>query len=135
MWGDRYVLGFAPALRFLPSEILRRLYENPSGETINRGLPCGYTDTHKYNIHTLKIPQSMSGRPRWISEILETTHNDLNVSVLKLLKHYRKRNSISFFVFCFFVLFLDTQQNASISRPVEKGTRQKPCNSCPVAKS
>ena len=40
--GDRYVLGFAPALRFLLSQILCRLYKSPSDETINRGPPCVY---------------------------------------------------------------------------------------------
>ena len=40
--GDRYVLGFAPALIFLRSQILCRLYESPSGETINRGPPYVY---------------------------------------------------------------------------------------------
>ena len=34
--GDRYVLGFAPALTFLRSHILCRLYKSPSDETINR---------------------------------------------------------------------------------------------------
>ena len=36
--GDRYVLGFAPALRFLRSQIMYRLCKSPSDETINRGI-------------------------------------------------------------------------------------------------
>ena len=40
--GDRYVLGFAPAPKFLRSQILCRLYKRPSDETINRGPPCVY---------------------------------------------------------------------------------------------
>ena len=35
--GGRYVLGFAPALRFLRSPILCRLYKNHSDETTSRG--------------------------------------------------------------------------------------------------
>ena len=40
VWDNRYVLGFAPALRFLQSQIMRRLYKSPSEETITRGAPC-----------------------------------------------------------------------------------------------
>ena len=40
--GDRYVLGFAPALGFLRSQILCRLYKSPSDETINRGPSRAY---------------------------------------------------------------------------------------------
>ena len=39
---DYLWLGFAPALRFLRSQILCRLYKSPSDETINRGPPCVY---------------------------------------------------------------------------------------------
>ena len=38
--GDRYVLGFAPTLRFIRSQILYRLYESPSNETGNRTSVC-----------------------------------------------------------------------------------------------
>ena len=37
--GDRYVLGFASALRFLLSQILYRLCKSPSDESRNRGPP------------------------------------------------------------------------------------------------
>ena len=56
---DRYVLGFAPALRFLRSQILCRLYKSPSGETINRGPPVCIR-MQKDHIRTLKILWSMS---------------------------------------------------------------------------
>ena len=39
---DRYVIGFAPALTFLRSQILCRLYKSPSDETVNRGPPYVY---------------------------------------------------------------------------------------------
>ena len=42
MDGDRYVLGFAPALRFLRSQILCRLHKSPSDETVNRDPPSVY---------------------------------------------------------------------------------------------
>ena len=40
---DRYVLGFAPILRFLRSQFTCRFYKSPSDETVNRGPPCVYT--------------------------------------------------------------------------------------------
>ena len=47
------LLGFVPALRFLWSQILCRLYRSPSDETINWGLPCAYNACKKitYNIY------------------------------------------------------------------------------------
>ena len=39
---DCYVLGFAPAWRFFQSQVLWRLYDSPSGETINQGPLCVY---------------------------------------------------------------------------------------------
>ena len=50
MDGYRYVLGFAPALRFLRSQILCRLYESPSEEIINRG-PRVYTCAKRSHTH------------------------------------------------------------------------------------
>ena len=41
--GDFYMLDFAPALRFLRSQILYRLHKSPSDEAINRGPPCACT--------------------------------------------------------------------------------------------
>ena len=43
--GDRYVLGFAPTLIFLLSQILRRLYESPWDESVknNKEVPCVQT--------------------------------------------------------------------------------------------
>ena len=38
--GDRYVLGFPPALYFPRRQILCRLYKCPSDETINLIAPC-----------------------------------------------------------------------------------------------
>ena len=38
--GGSYVLGFAPFLRFLRSQILCRLYKYAWDETTNRGPPC-----------------------------------------------------------------------------------------------
>ena len=43
--GDCNLLGFVPALRFLRSQILCKLYKSPSDETINGGPPCVYTCT------------------------------------------------------------------------------------------
>ena len=52
--GDRYVLGFAPALRFLRSQILCRLYKIPPGETIKQGLmypqPCASYGVTQYSL-------------------------------------------------------------------------------------
>ena len=50
MDGDRYVLGFAPALRFLQSQTLCRLYNSPSNE---RSTLC--ICMQKDDIRTLKI--------------------------------------------------------------------------------
>ena len=50
MNGDRYVLGFAPALRFLRSQILCRLYKSPLGERC----PV-YIRMQKHHIGTLKV--------------------------------------------------------------------------------
>ena len=51
--GDRYVLGFAPALRFLWSQIL---YKSPSDETINRAPPCVYK-CKKDHIRAMKMSE------------------------------------------------------------------------------
>ena len=50
--GDHYVLGFAPALRFLQSQILCWLYNSASDETINWGPACVYTRMQKYHINS-----------------------------------------------------------------------------------
>ena len=57
--GDRYVLGFVPALRFLRSQILCRLHKSPMDETINQGPPMCIC-MQKDHISMLKILQSMS---------------------------------------------------------------------------
>ena len=44
MWiGDRCVLGFAPAPRFLRSQILCRLYEKVFRMELQTEVPCVYT--------------------------------------------------------------------------------------------
>ena len=44
MWiGDRYVLGSAPAPRFLRSQILCRLYEKVLRMELQTEVPCVYT--------------------------------------------------------------------------------------------
>ena len=50
-------------LEISPESNLVQIPQEPlqQDETINRGLPCADTDTHKYDIHTLKTPQSLSG--------------------------------------------------------------------------
>ena len=53
--GDRYVLGFSPDLRFLRSQILCRLYNSPSDETINRVPPRAYAGQ--------ELCESRGGRP------------------------------------------------------------------------
>ena len=40
--GDRYVLGFAPAPRFIRSQSLCRLDKSPSDETVDRGPTCAH---------------------------------------------------------------------------------------------
>ena len=40
--GGHYMLGFVPALRFLQSQILCRLYKSPLDETINQSPSCVY---------------------------------------------------------------------------------------------
>ena len=59
-------LGFVPALRFLLSQILCRLYKSPSDETINRGTPCVYTC--KTKPHTHVEDPVVRIRVRWIME-------------------------------------------------------------------
>ena len=59
--GDRYVvLGFAPALRFLWSQIMCRLYKGPTDEIINLGPPPVCRHRQKDHIGTLKIMWSVS---------------------------------------------------------------------------
>ena len=60
--GDRYVLVFAPALRFLRSQILCRLHKSPSDETVSRVPPPPLPPPspvsirmQKDHIHMLKI--------------------------------------------------------------------------------
>ena len=65
--GDHYVLVFVPALRFLQSQILCRLYESPSDETINRGPPvCIHMQTDPV-VHV---------KVRWIMELKHQNDQD-----------------------------------------------------------
>ena len=59
---DRYVLGFAPALRFLRSQIMCRLYKSPSDETISRG---SRVYTHAKRLHTHHEDPLVHFRVRW----------------------------------------------------------------------
>ena len=74
--GDCYVLGFAPALRFLQSnsmqnQILYRLYKHPSDDTINWGPMCivkhrGHTHAKRSCTH-VKDP-GVHVKVQWIME-------------------------------------------------------------------
>ena len=73
-----YVIGFAPFLRFLWSQILCRLYKSPLDETANRGPPSLYA-CKKDHIRMLKI-LGVPDRVRWIMETTKLTQHALKVS-------------------------------------------------------
>ena len=62
--GDRYVLGFELALRFLRGQILCRLYKSPSGETID----VPRVSTHIKRSHTQDKDHVVHVRVLWIME-------------------------------------------------------------------
>ena len=76
---DCYVLGFVPALKYLWSQILHRLYKSPSDETIikprSRVCVCMQKD-HK---HTLKDPAAHV-RVRWSMQTTKITQQAKQVS-------------------------------------------------------
>ena len=78
---DHYALGCAPALRFLWSQILCRLYKSPLDETINRGPPCVYV--WKKSTYTWWHDMSQFGGPRKQQNNPACTKH---VSIFKMLK-------------------------------------------------
>ena len=67
MMGDRYVvLGFAPALRFLWSQIMCRLYKGPTDEIINLGPPRVQAQAKRSHRHVKDNVVRVS--VRWIME-------------------------------------------------------------------
>ena len=59
-----YVIGFAPALRFLQSQILCRLYKSPLDETINRG-PLLYMHACKKITYACQLFQDFPHLKTW----------------------------------------------------------------------
>ena len=79
--GDRYELGFAPALRFLRSRILCGLYKSPLDETISRGPPRVHTQVKRSHAH-VKAPV-VHVRVRRITETPKITQHVPTASSLQ----------------------------------------------------
>ena len=74
--GDRYVLGFEFALRFLRRQTLCRLYKSPSGETID----VPRVSNHIKRSHTQDKDHVVHVRFLWIMEMQKISQHALTVS-------------------------------------------------------
>ena len=73
------VLGFVPSLKYLWSQILRRLYKSPSDETVIKPRSRVWVCMQKDHKHTLKDPAAHV-RVRWSMETTKITQHAKQVS-------------------------------------------------------
>ena len=107
--GDRYELGFAPALRFLRSQILCRPYKSPSDESTNRD-----------HIRTLKIPYACESsvdyeNTKLTQHALKTCHYLHNIEVGHNTKEREETQAITFLST---TLIVSVSTKRSVNNPI-----------------